>query len=334
VLSGLVAPVDLEFAPDGRLFIAEQAGRVRIQRPDGTLATFADLRPVVDHTDERGLLGIAFDPDFATNHFVYLDFTRKATAARGTHNRVVRFTARGNKAVAGSGKLIFALDDLPGTHHLGGSIDFGADGFLYVSSGDNQVSAKAQQLTTLLGKVLRIKASGAIPHSNPFYDRAAGRNRAIWARGLRNPFKIAFRRGTDTLFINDVGEQTWEEINLGASGKNYGWPVHEGDESAPAYTPPIYAYHHGSSARRGCAITGGTFYDPASASFPSGFVGDYFYADFCGGWVRRYDPADDSASAFATGFPSGSVVDLEVGPGGALYVLRLTGQVTRIRHTG
>jgi glucose/arabinose dehydrogenase len=218
VLRGLAGPIDMEFAPDGRLFVAEQAGRLRVLHLDGSLSTFVDLRPLVDHTDERGLLGVAFDPDFATNHFVYLDLTRKATAQRPVHNEIVRVTARGNKAVPGSRRVLFRLNAQQTSHHLAGSLEFGTDGKLYVSSGDNQVSAHAQKLTNLFGKVLRLNRSGTIPPSNPFFQRATGRNRAIWARGLRNPFKIARDPGAGTLFVNDVGETTWEEINRGARG--------------------------------------------------------------------------------------------------------------------
>jgi glucose/arabinose dehydrogenase len=337
VVRGLANPVDMEFAPDGRLFIAEQAGRVRVLRKDGTLTTFLDIQAKVDHTDERGLLGIAFDPSFATNHFVYLDYTREATATDPVHNRVVRVTARDGKAVPGSEKVLLELNGQTSTHHLAGSLDFGAEGRLLISSGDNQTSSNAQTLSNLFGKVLRINKDGTIPATNPFFNRATGKNRAIWARGLRNPFKIAVKPGTGPLFINDVGESSWEEINRGARGVNYGWPIHEGDESAPSYVPPIFTYAHDSSATTGCAITGGTFYDPDHREFPKGYLGDYFFADYCGGWIRRYDPATDVASAFATGFSSRVLVDLEVRSGGALYVLSLggsTGSVHKIRYTG
>jgi glucose/arabinose dehydrogenase len=333
VVGGLVNPTDMEFAPDGRLFIAEQAGRVRVLRKDGTLATFLDIRAKVNHSGERGLLGIAFDPDFATNHFVYFDYTRKATASVPVHNRVVRVRAQNGRAGPGSERVLLELNRQTHQNHVAGSLEFGSGGRLYVASGENDTASNAQSLKNLLGKVLRINKDGTIPGSNPFFDRATGKNRAIWARGLRNPFKIAVKPGTGTLFINDVGEDTWEEINHGARGADYGWPVHEGPESAAAYVPPLFAYRHGSTATTGCAITGGTFYNPASRQFPKRYVGDYFFTDLCGGWVRRYDPATDTTSGFATGFDS-SLVDLEVGSGGALYVLSLGGKVHKVRFTG
>lgn len=335
IATGLVVPVDMAVAPDGRVFVAEKRGRVRIRRGNGSLTTFLKLGSRVDQTDERGLSGIALDPDFATNGYVYLDYTRKATATVGVHNEVIRVTAKGNKAVAGSEKRLFRLDRQRSTHHVGGALEFGPDGKLYVTSGDSQRGASAPQLSSLLGKVLRINRNGTIPKSNPYYGRLQGRKRAIWARGLRNPFKLSSdgRR----LYVNDVGEQAWEEINRVRGGKHYGWPAKEGPESVKAYQPPVFAYQHGTGNKRGCAITGGVFYTPevdASRPFPAGMTGDYFFADLCRGWIRRYDVASDTAKAFATDFPTRQLVDLEVAPDGSLLVLRLNGKITRIRHSG
>ncbi len=334
VVSGLTGPTDMEFAPDGRLFVAEEAGKVRIVKSDGTLATFLDISSKVDITGERGLLGVAFDPNFATNHFVYLHYTRKATATTPVHNRVVRVTASGDKAVAGSEVLIFRLNNQSAQNHQGGAIGFAKDGKLYISTGDNTTNDNAQKLSNLFGKVLRINKDGTIPSSNPFYATTTGNNRAIWALGLRNPFKFAVKPGTSTIFINDVGANTWEEINRGASSANYGWPVYEGPESDANYTPPIFAYGHGSTNTTGCAITGGAFYNPPTVQFPSGYVGDYFFADLCNGWIRRYDPAADTASRFATGLSG--LVDLEVSKVGELYYLSRgsPGSVAKIRYTG
>ena len=245
------------------------------------------------------MIGIALDPAFARNHFVYLDYTMKATPSKPAHNRVVRVTARNGKAVPGSETLLLELDAQTEPRHVAGSLAFGPGGRLYVSSGDNTTSDNAQSLGNLHGKVLRINTDGSIPVTNPFFDQATGKNRAIWTLGLRNPFKIAFRPGSATMFINDVGENSWEEINQGLGGANYGWPIHEGPESDPLYTPPLFAYRHGSTATTGCSITGGTFYDPEHRQFPAGYVGDYFFADLCTGWIRRYDPVTDTTSAFA-----------------------------------
>jgi glucose/arabinose dehydrogenase len=168
-----------------------------------------------------------------------------------------------------------------------------------------------------------------------------GKNRAIWALGLRNPYTFAFRPGTTTMFINDVGAGTYEEINRGAEKANYGWPYYEGPVVRPSADPPanlehvkpIFAYRHDATSAEECAITGGAFYDMRRAQFPPRYVGDYFFADFCAGWIRSYDPQTDAASNFATGISQ--PVDLDVDRAGNLYYLeRGTGTVYRIRHPG
>jgi glucose/arabinose dehydrogenase len=334
VVSGLTNPTDMEFAPDGRLFVTEQAGTVRIVRPEGTLATFLDISTKVDSTGERGLLGLAFDPDFSTNHFVYLHYTREATATTSVHNRVVRVTASGDSAVAGSERLIFRLNNLSSaTNHNGGAIHFGEGGKLYVAVGDNANGDNAQSLGTLKGKMLRINKNGTIPAGNPFYSTASGNNRAIWALGLRNPFKFAVKPNTGTIFINDVGERAWEEINRGASGANYGWNLCEGNHDNPSkpgsvncsaapYSAPVHEYSHGSTEITGCSITGGAFYNPNNVQFPSAYSGDYFFADFCSGWIRILEPIPGGGFA-ARGFATGIArpVDLEVSEAGELYYL-------------
>ena len=326
-VSGLTNPTDMEFAPDGRLFITEDAGIVRIAKPDGTpLTTFLDISTKVDSTGERGLLALTFDPDFSTNHYVYLHYTMKATSTTPPHNRVVRVTASGDEVVSGSEQLIFQLGAQSAANEfpqfMGGALDFGTNGKLYVATGDNDTPNKAQKLNNLFGKMLRINKDGTIPTNNPFYSTASGDNRAIWARGLRNPFKFAVQPGTGTIFINDVGENTREEINQLKKGANYGWPIHEGVANDPPYVDPIFAYGHGSTNTRGCAITGGTFYTPMTALFPPAYEGDYFFADFCSGWIRRLEPNTGggfAASGFATGLER--PIDLEVSKEGELYYL-------------
>ena len=334
VVSGLTNPTDMELAPDGRLFVAEQAGRVRIAKPDGTLTTFLNISTKVDSSRERGLQSLTFDPNFSTNRYLYLQYTRKATSTTPVHNRVVRVTATasGDKVVSGSEKLIFRLGNQTTDHHMGGAIDFGTDGKLYISTGDNETPAKAQQLTNLFGKMLRINKSGTIPTTNPFYTATSGNNRAIWALGLRNPFKFAVQPGTSTIFINDVGQDAWEEIDEAAPGANYGWgfptspPYYEGfiaspDPSLQSYQNPEFFYgHDGDIDTTGCSITGGAFYGPTTAttSFAS-YQGKYFYTDFCSGWIRVFDPSSKTDSAFASGIVK--PVDLEVGDNGSLYYL-------------
>lgn len=338
VVGGLASPTAMEFSPDGRLFVAEQGGTLRVVKAGGTLATVLDISGGVDSTGERGLLGVAFDPGFNNNNYVYLYYTQKATGTTPAHNRIVRFTVSGDTIVAGSGKLILRLNNLSAAkNHNGGAIHFGEDGKLYVAVGDNANGDNAQSLRNLKGKMLRINKNGTIPRGNPFYDRATGVNRTIWALGLRNPFSFAIQPHTGKTFINDVGQSTWEEINRGIAGANYGWPRYEGLESNPRYRSPVFAYRHGSTNTTGCAITGGAFYNPTAGQFPSGYVGDYFFADFCSGWIRRYDSVTDKAVGFATGLDR--PVDLKVSENGSLYYLTRgagtdTGSINEVRYTG
>jgi len=317
----------MAFAPDGRLFVCQQGGQLRVIKNGSLLSTpFVSL--TVDSSGERGLLGIAFDPNFATNHYLYVYYT---VATLPIHNRVSRFTAAGDTAVPGSEAIILELDNLSSaTNHNGGAIHFGPDGKLYIGVGENANGANSQTLSNLLGKILRINSNGTIPTDNPFFNSASGNNRAIWALGLRNPFTFAFQPGTTRLFINDVGQSTWEEINDGIAGSNYGWPTTEGPTSNPAFRSPIYFYGHGTSDTTGCAIVGGAFYNPPVPQFPSSYTGKYFFADLCSGWIRVFDPAAGTATGFATGISN--PVDLHVGPDGALYYLAQGsgGQVFRV----
>ena len=317
----------MAFAPDGRLFVCQQGGQLRVIKTGSLLSTpFVSL--TVDSSGERGLLGIAFDPNFATNHYLYVYYT---VATSPIHNRVSRFTAAGDTAVPGSETILLELDNLSSaTNHNGGAIHFGPDGKLYIGVGENANGANSQTLSNLLGKMLRINADGTIPTDNPFYNTATGNNRAIWALGLRNPFTFAFQPGTTRLFINDVGQSTWEEINDGIAGSNYGWPTTEGPTSNPSFRSPIYYYGHGTTNTTGCAIVGGAFYNPPVPQFPSSYIGTYFFADLCGGWIRIFDPTAGTATGFATGIVN--PVDLHVGPDGALYYLAQGsgGQVFRV----
>jgi len=328
-INGLSNPTAMEVAPDGRIFVCQQGGSLRVIKNGVLLSTpFVTLN--VDANGERGLLGIAFDPNFASNNFLYLYYTVPSTPR---HNRVSRFTANGDVVVPGSELIILELDNLSSaTNHNGGAIHFGPDGKLYVAVGENANGSNSQTLSNRLGKVLRINSNGMIPTDNPFFTTAEGDNRSIWALGLRNPFTFAFQPGTGRLFINDVGEVTWEEINDGIAGSNYGWPNTEGVTNNPAFRSPLFAYTHGFSATTGCAIAGGAFYNPATVQFPASFVGKYFFADLCSGWIRLFDPATATASGFATNISQ--PVDLKVVADGSLYYLaRGAGAVVRVQFT-
>ncbi|CAN5626430.1 hypothetical protein BH24ACT22_BH24ACT22_05140 [soil metagenome] len=327
---GLTNPTSMVFAPDGRIFVTEQRGTLRVIK-DGRLSTFKKLGGV-DSRGERRLLGVELDPKFSENGYMYVYYTKKGSRSQ---NRIVRLTADGNQFKPGSFKTLFRLNKLSSAqNHNGGAIHFGKDGKLYAAVGDNKRDKDAQGLRNVFGKMLRLNPDGSIPRDNPFYGKARGKGKATWARGLRNPFSFAVQPGSGKIFINDVGQQEWEEINRGVARGNYGWPRYEGPESNKRFKPPIYAYRHdGRKSRTGCAITGGTFYNPQNVQFPSKFVGKYFFADFCNGWVRKLSPNSKKVSGFARGFSN--PVDLDVGPDGNLYVLeRGSGSIARIRHTG
>ena len=326
------SPTAMAFSPDGRLFVCLQGGQLRVIKNGALLATpFVSL--AVDSNGERGLLGVTFDPNFSSNQFVYVYYTVPGAPA---HNRVSRFTATGDIAASGSELVILELDNLSSaTNHNGGAIHFGPDGKLYIGVGENANAPNAQTLNNRLGKILRINADGTIPADNPFVSTATGVNRAIWALGLRNPFTFAFRPGTSRMFINDVGAQTFEEINDGLAGSNYGWSLCEGACNPPNgnFRDPLFQYGHGSGSTTGCAIVGGAFYNPPVNQFPANYLGKYFFADLCSGWIRVMDPANNTSSLFATGIST--PVDLQVGPDGALYYLMRGngGQVWRVTAT-
>jgi glucose/arabinose dehydrogenase len=327
VVTGLTNATAMAFAPDRRIFIAEQGGQLRVVK-NGVLLPQPFLALTVNSSGERGLLGVAFDPDFASNQHLYVYYT---VASQPIHNRLSRFTANGDVAVAGSETIILELENLSATNHNGGAIHFGPDGKLYVAVGDNANGANSQTLTNRLGKILRINTDGTIPSDNPFLALTTGGNQAIWALGLRNPFTFAFQPGTGRMFINDVGQNTYEEINDGIAGSNYGWPATEGPTSNSSYASPLYSYVHGSGAFSGCAITGGAFYNPDVPQFPSQYIGKYFFADFCTGWINVFDAGTGSASTFASGIAL--PVDLQLAADGSLYYLaRGTGSLGRISY--
>ncbi len=287
VAAGLTNPTAMALAPDGRIFVCQQGGALRVIK-NGVLLPTPFLTVTVDSSGERGLLGVAFDPNFVSNQLVYIYYTATTPTL---HNRISRFTAAGDVAMAGSETIVMDLNNLStATNHNGGALHFGPDGNLYVAVGDNANAANAETLANRLGKMLRISSSGAIPTDNPFFNTATGDNRAIWALGLRNPFTFSFQPGVGRMFINDVGQSTWEEINDGIAGSNYGWDTCEGFCNPPnaSFRDPIFAYANDAQT---CAITGGAFYNPQIVQFPSNYVGNYFFADFCGGWIRTLDPA-------------------------------------------
>jgi glucose/arabinose dehydrogenase len=320
--AGVTAPTAMQIAPDGRLFVCEQGGSLRVIK-NGLLLFTPFVTLTVSSVGERGLLGVALDPAFATNQFVYVYYTATTPTI---HNRISRFTANGDVAVPGSEFVLLDLPDLGSTSHNGGALNFGPDGKLYAAVGENAVPSNAQSLNTVLGKMLRLNRDGTIPADNPFFGSTVGQNRAIWALGLRNPFTFGIERDSGRMFINDVGQNTFEEINEGIRGANYGWPDTEGPTTNPNFTTPRHWYSH----PEGCAISGGAFYAPLVNRFPADYSHDYFFADYCGGWIKRFDPASNTVELFATGLYQ--PVDLKVSDDGVLYYLSHGGTVYRVEY--
>lgn len=296
VASNLESPVHVAAPPgDARLFIVEQPGRIRILANGQLLARpFLDLQSVVSSGGERGLLSIAFHPQFASNHFFYVDYTDD-----NGDTQVVRYTvgADSNVANAASAKLILAVPQ-PYANHNGGHVLFGPDGMLYVPMGDGGDGGdphnNGQSLGTLLGKLLRLDVDHgdpyAIPADNPFVGRAGARPE-IWALGLRNPWRIAFDPPSGLLYIADVGQGRLEEIDVVPArdpGLNFGWRLMEGNR---CYNPsrcdptglvrPTLEYSHA----QGCSVTGGVVY--RGTRIPA-LIGHYVYGDYCSGWIRSF----------------------------------------------
>ena len=348
VAGGLGSVTAMDVLPDGRVLVSAQTGTLEVVPASGGAGTTA-LTLTVDSDGERGLLGVAHDPKFASNHFIYVYHTVPASGTAAAFNEVTRFTLNGNVADPASAVNILKLNPLDADFHNGGSLHFGPDGKLYIGVGENTVSTNAQTLNNLLGKILRIDVSTIvagdpvndvakiIPADNPFVNRVNGINKAIYALGLRNPFTFAVNPN-GTIYVNDVGQSTWEEIDLLKAGANYGWGLSEGfNGSAPAgigpghYMDPLLAYNHtGGPAGGGEAIIGGVLYSAAAGAahpFPASFNGKYFYADLGGGFIRVFDPAKpgskgnpDTSSGFATAL-SGNPTAMAMAPDGGIYYL-------------
>ncbi|HWM10798.1 MAG TPA: LamG-like jellyroll fold domain-containing protein, partial [Solirubrobacteraceae bacterium] len=337
VILDLDAPTALAFTPDGRMLIAERDGVVRVAQPG---ASQVDAQPIltipsVAHDNERGLLGITLDPAFAQNGYVYAFYTHGSTL----RNRVSRFRPDGSEQV------IWQNSAASTSWHQGGDLQFGPDGFLYVSVGDHLSSGTAQQLSSFNGKILRMAADGAVPVDNPFYDGSGPNADAVWARGLRNPFRFTIDHVTGRMIIGDVGEGTTEEVNVGARGANFGWPSCEGSCGSAGMTNPVHAYPHGG---RDASVTGGFVY--RGTQFPAAYRGDYFFADYAQNWIKRmsFDAAGNVTGVYAFEPPDGSVdgpygdiVDLAEGPDGSLWYVDAgpfergdAGSIRRIRDTG
>jgi glucose/arabinose dehydrogenase len=311
--SDFVSPTAMAVAPDGRVFVAEQSGEVRVIKDGNVLATPLATVPN-EAMNEWGLVGIEVDPNFATNHYVYVTHT----APTDDHNlRLTRYTASGDVAQAGSATLLYETGPMRTSFHNGGAVHFGPDGRIYLAVGENGGGAAAQDLASHKGKILRINPDGSVPADNPFVSQTTGNLGAIWAIGLRNPFTFAVQPTTGRLFANDVGTNVWEEVDDIKPGGNYGYPAVEGPTNDPRFTGPVYSYQHDE----GCAIVGAAFYNPSQATqFPADYTGDYFFGELCKRTIRRMDPASGEVTTFATALP-GKPVDIDVAADGSLYYL-------------
>ena len=288
-----------------------------------SIAAFLPGGITFENYNERGLLGLACDPNFATNGYLYVYYTVCKVAGSGScalaRNRVARFTISGDAALVGS--QVVLLDDIPNDAgiHNAGWVGFGpVDGKLYVSVGDGGTyPTNAQDLNSLNGKILRINRDGSIPADNPFYGQS-GRRSEIWAAGLRNPWRCRFAPD-GRFFCADVGQASWEEVDVIGPATNFGWPTTEGNftqSSYPQFNLPLYTYDHTA----GASIIGGDFGD--RTNFPGDYQDSYFFSDGVYGWVRRLvldasGTAVSSVQTFATGL--GSIVEMIAGPDGALY---------------
>lgn len=336
VLASLTSPTAMAIAPDGRVFVLEQGGKIIVVKNGAALPAPA-LQLDVDNTGERGLLGMTFHPQFATNNFIYLFYTVPAAPAR---NRVSRFSVAGDTIVRASEVVLLEIPLGSITIHNSGTLRFGIDGMLYISVGENGVPTDAQSLDNLRGKILRLLPDGTVPADNPF-PQATGINRAIWAMGFRNPFSFSIQPGTGKIYINDVGQNAAEEVNEGVPGGNYGWPINEGFAVGSPYRNPLYTYWHIFGEGGQCAITGGTFYNPPSISgVAAEYLGSYFLTDYCAGWMKRIPPGEAEPVDFGSGlsFPVALAVDGE----GAFYILQRgsflsfqsSGSLRRVKYTG
>ncbi|MCB0642597.1 MAG: PQQ-dependent sugar dehydrogenase, partial [Phaeodactylibacter sp.] len=305
-------PVGMKIDHHGRIWLFEKDGVVRILDETGELLPDPFITLAVDDFNERGLLGLALHPDFDNQPYVYLYYT----VPDGNYNRLSRFIANGDVAIPGSEEILLEAPMLSGTIHNGGAMTFGIDGKLYLALGDGANSATAQSTNTILGKILRLNADGTIPDDNPFYDSFSGDQRAIWSLGLRNPFSMT-QTADGRIFICDVGNGAFEEVNEIFPGKNYGWnliegPLPTGVDPPADYQDPLFAYSHDD----GCAIVGAAIYEPEESLFPAGYQGKFFFADYCEGYIKYLSPEPGaSAETFATGIdrPLALATDQESG---------------------
>jgi glucose/arabinose dehydrogenase len=343
VLQVLTAPDD-----SGRLFVMQREGLVRIIDATGsTLPTpYMDLTAQTIATVEQGLLSMAFHPDYAQNGWVYVHYTNL-----NGNTRVDRFIVDANdpNQVDPTSQAEVLQIQQPQAWHNGGTIAFGPDGYLYLGFGDSGPQGNSQDGQTLLGKILRLDVSVhpyQIPSTNPFVGNAAVLDE-IWAMGVRNPWQFSFDRETGDLWIADVGDTTWEEVNFEAAGSpgglNYGWPIMEGSECHTPQTGcnqtglvlPFYSYAYGGSPFK-CAISGGVVYRGEAMAT---MRGRYFFGDFCSGqiWSLRRDAGGQAVDIVDHSLEFGNVgtiVSFGQDDEGEVYVVSMGGAIYKLVPAG
>ena len=371
VTENLSLATGLAFTPDGRIFIAEKGGAIKVVK-DGVLLS----EPLVILTDvntfgDRGLIGLAVDPNFINNGYIYVSYTFENSPgfniAGPKTGRIVRLTVVGDTA-SESSKLIlvgsvggsaaspscedYAVTDdciaSDSNSHSVGGLRFGSDGKLYAALGDgadfsaiDPRALRAQNIDALAGKILRINTDGTAPSDNPFYDGNPNSNRSkVYALGLRNAFRFNFHPTTNLLYAGDVGWGSWEEVNRIVAGGNYGWPCREGNvatsyDCTPSsiHTNPLYTYAHNSSGAG--SVIGGSF--PSSSAYPTQYANSLFIGDYAQMWMKRLVlNASGTAVISIEDFIPDSVWPVEIitGPDGNIYYLDIVfGSLNRIIHT-
>lgn len=319
--------------PDGKVWIAERAGTVRVLGDYGLSDPVLDISAETTTDGERGLLGVAFDPEFAHFYISYTDLEGAST--------IDEFAVEDGQIQPDTRRTVLTQEQ-PYPNHNGGDIKFGPDGYLYIAFGDGgsggDPQGNGQNLDTLLGKILRIDPTGgepyAIPSDNPFVAEEGAKDE-IWAYGLRNPWRFSFDAGTGDLFIGDVGQSEWEEIDWAPAsskgGENYGWSSMEGNHpfrggTEPAnHVPPVHEYDRSGL---GCSVTGGFVYRGEGIA---DLAGSYVYSDYCDGTLRTLRIEDGAVTEEGDlGVQGGEVISFVEAGDGELYVLAIGGTVSRL----
>ncbi len=323
-------PVEIVHAGDSRLFIVQQTGQIRILNANGTVnsTNFLTVASLISVGSERGLLGLAFHPQYATNGYFYINYTN--TAGNTVIARYTRNSGNPDIADTASAQILLTINQ-PYSNHNGGCLRFGPDGYLYIGMGDGGSGGdpqnNAQNKNSLLGKMLRIDVNSGSPYSNPSTNAFIGIDGAdeIWATGLRNPWKFSFDKTTGDLWIADVGQNQIEEINKvtagTAAGLNFGWRCYEGNQTYPAtctstdvFTMPFAQYNHSNGA---CSITGGYVY--RGTAYPN-LQGKYIFADYCNNRIGTVDANGSGAVTFTNAFSGNNITTFGEDINGELYV--------------